>query len=126
MKRLALKLCQRRIQTRLVAHRGFSSHKEAGVDSKIEHIPSMKEFMRDQSSSAAIEEEEILPEYLHVEREENRGKTYFIETHGCQMNVADSEIVETVLDSSGYTPALDAESADILLLNTCAIREGAE
>lgn len=42
------------------------------------------------------------------------------------MNVADSEIVETVLDSAGYQTALDAESADVVLLNTCAIREGAE
>ena len=42
------------------------------------------------------------------------------------MNVADSEIVETVLDSAGYTMAQDAESADILFVNTCAIREGAE
>ena len=42
------------------------------------------------------------------------------------MNVADSEIVETVLSSTGYTASPDAESADVLLLNTCAIREGAE
>lgn len=42
------------------------------------------------------------------------------------MNVADSEIVETVLDSSGYTMAEDSEAADVVLINTCAIREGAE
>jgi tRNA-2-methylthio-N6-dimethylallyladenosine synthase len=42
------------------------------------------------------------------------------------MNVADSEIVETVLDQAGYSQAADSESADILLINTCAIREGAE
>ena len=42
------------------------------------------------------------------------------------MNVADSEIVETVLDSAGYQAAEDGESADILFINTCAIREGAE
>ena len=42
------------------------------------------------------------------------------------MNVADSEIVETVLDSAGYSAAIDAEAADVVLLNTCAIREGAE
>jgi tRNA-2-methylthio-N6-dimethylallyladenosine synthase len=42
------------------------------------------------------------------------------------MNVADSEVVETVLDQSGYHVAEDAESADILFINTCAIREGAE
>ena len=42
------------------------------------------------------------------------------------MNVADSEIVETVLDQAGYTMAEDSEQADVLLINTCAIREGAE
>ena len=42
------------------------------------------------------------------------------------MNVADSEIVETVLDSAGYSMAVEAESADVVFLNTCAIREGAE
>ena len=42
------------------------------------------------------------------------------------MNVADSEIVETVLDAAGYQMANDAEEADVLLINTCAIREGAE
>lgn len=42
------------------------------------------------------------------------------------MNVADSEIVETVLDAAGYEMATDPESADILFVNTCAIREGAE
>ena len=42
------------------------------------------------------------------------------------MNVSDSEIVETVLESAGYQKAADGESADVLLVNTCAIREGAE
>lgn len=50
-----------------------------------------------------LEDESVLPDYLHIERQKNSEKTYFIETYGCQMNVADSEIVETVLDSVGYT-----------------------
>ena len=53
-------------------------------------------------------------------------KSYFIETHGCQMNVSDSQLVETILDSAGYQISVDAENADVLFLNTCAIREGAE
>ena len=53
-------------------------------------------------------------------------KSYFIETHGCQMNVSDSQLIITILDSAGYKTADDAESADVLFLNTCAIREGAE
>lgn len=42
------------------------------------------------------------------------------------MNVADSELVETILDSAGYQAAADLESASVVFLNTCAIREGAE
>ena len=42
------------------------------------------------------------------------------------MNVSDSQLVETILDSAGYQIAIDAENADVLFLNTCAIREGAE
>ena len=42
------------------------------------------------------------------------------------MNVADSEIVETVLDSAGYQMSQDSESADVVLINTCAITEDAE
>ena len=61
------------------------------------------------------------------ERLNNAGKTYFIETHGCQMNVADTEIVASVLEQAGYTAAANGLSeADIIMVNTCAIREGAE
>ena len=52
--------------------------------------------------------------------------TYFIETYGCQMNVSDSEIVRSVLQDQGHVPADSVESADLVLVNTCAIRENAE
>jgi tRNA-2-methylthio-N6-dimethylallyladenosine synthase len=50
----------------------------------------------------------------------------FIETYGCQMNVADSELVGGVLRRAGYAVAAAPEDADVILLNTCAIREHAE
>ena len=50
----------------------------------------------------------------------------FIETYGCQMNVADSELVGGVLRRAGYAAAARPEDADVILLNTCAIREHAE
>jgi tRNA-2-methylthio-N6-dimethylallyladenosine synthase len=53
-------------------------------------------------------------------------KTYWVETYGCQMNVSDSELMEGVLASGGYTPVSDPEDADVILVNTCAIREHAE
>lgn len=54
------------------------------------------------------------------------GKRVYIETYGCQMNVSDSEIVMGVLKKNGYAAAEDADAADIILLNTCAIRDNAE
>ncbi len=53
-------------------------------------------------------------------------RTYFIRTHGCQMNVHDSERAAGVLETMGYRPAPDAESAGLVLFNTCAIRENAD
>jgi tRNA-2-methylthio-N6-dimethylallyladenosine synthase len=53
-------------------------------------------------------------------------KTYWVETYGCQMNVSDSELMEGVLASNGYTPVSGPEEADVILVNTCAIREHAE
>jgi len=53
-------------------------------------------------------------------------KTFFIETYGCQMNFSDSEIVHSVLISAGYTPIENYKEADIILTNTCSIRDNAE
>lgn len=50
----------------------------------------------------------------------------FIETYGCQMNVADSELMHGLLRHKGYEVAESADAADVVLLNTCAVRERAE
>ncbi len=53
-------------------------------------------------------------------------KKVYIETYGCQMNVADTEVVLSVLDKAGYTPTTILDDADLAFMNTCAIRENAE
>ncbi|MFL3009190.1 MAG: tRNA (N6-isopentenyl adenosine(37)-C2)-methylthiotransferase MiaB [Candidatus Neomarinimicrobiota bacterium] len=53
-------------------------------------------------------------------------KTYFIETYGCQMNAADSELVESILQNIGYSPAENIYQAKAIFVNTCAIRDHAE
>ena len=53
-------------------------------------------------------------------------KKFYIETYGCQMNFADSEIVNAILLEKGMDPVNNAELADIILVNTCSIRENAE
>lgn len=55
-----------------------------------------------------------------------KDKKLFIETYGCQMNVADSEVVASILGMNGYVLADTPEDADAILLNTCSIRDNAE
>jgi tRNA-2-methylthio-N6-dimethylallyladenosine synthase len=55
-----------------------------------------------------------------------RGKTYFIKTYGCQLNARDSEDIAGILESMSYQPATNIEKADLVILNTCAVRENAE
>lgn len=55
-----------------------------------------------------------------------KNKTYCIQTFGCQMNEHDTEIMAGILEILGYTPIDDSQVADVVILNTCAIRENAE
>ena len=54
-----------------------------------------------------------------------KNKKYFIKTYGCQMNEHDSENIKAILESMSFTETLDMMDADVILLNTCAIRENA-
>jgi len=55
-----------------------------------------------------------------------KNKKLYIETYGCQMNVADSEVVVSILKSDGYELCSSAGEADLILINTCSIRDNAE
>lgn len=55
-----------------------------------------------------------------------KGKHFLIRTYGCQMNEHDTEVMAGILTEMGYTPTTTTEDAEIILLNTCAIRENAE
>lgn len=68
----------------------------------------------------------VLGEPQTAEAAPTNGRTVYVETYGCQMNVNDSEIVLGVLHANGYTPVDTADEADVILLNTCAIRDNAE
>ena len=70
-------------------------------------------------------------EFLMVEDsaplpENRKQKKLLLESYGCQMNFSDSEIVASILTQQGYVTTRDAEEADLVLLNTCAIRDNAE
>lgn len=56
----------------------------------------------------------------------SNGKKLFLESYGCAMNFSDSEVVASILINNGYTTTLDEHEAEIILINTCSIRENAE
>ena len=65
--------------------------------------------------------------YLKDQYDKNtfKGQKYFVRTYGCQMNVHDGEEIAARLESLGFTPTDSIETADVVVLNTCAIRENA-
>jgi tRNA-2-methylthio-N6-dimethylallyladenosine synthase len=68
-------------------------------------------------------------EYLMLDAEvptEKKGRKLLLESYGCQMNFSDSEIVASILAKEGFSTTRDPEEADLVLLNTCAIRDNAE
>ena len=65
--------------------------------------------------------------YAGVHESEFSGeKKFYIESYGCQMNFSDSEIIASILQTSGFGSTRNVENADLILLNTCSIREKAE
>ncbi len=63
---------------------------------------------------------------LVLDKKEGNTKKLFIESYGCQMNFSDSEIVASILVNQGYNTTQDLEEADLVLVNTCSIRDKAE
>ena len=56
----------------------------------------------------------------------NSKKKLFMETYGCQMNVADSEVVAAIMEHDGFERTKERIEADVILVNTCSVRENAE
>ena len=63
---------------------------------------------------------------LVLDQKEGNTKKLFIESYGCQMNFSDSEIVASILYENGYNTTQNLEDADLVLVNTCSIRDKAE
>lgn len=77
------------------------------------------------SETKEMMEENRQGEALVIERE-GIGKKMYIESYGCQMNFSDSEIVASILQKEGYGTTRNVDEADLVLLNTCSIRDKAE
>lgn len=63
---------------------------------------------------------------LVIEQDKNNNRKLYIESYGCQMNFSDSEIVASILAKEGFNTTQDMEDADLVLVNTCSIRDKAE
>ena len=73
-----------------------------------------------------IIDESIQGQVLKFETKNTAGKKLFLESYGCQMNFSDSEIVASILTEKGFSMTHNFEEADLIFINTCAIRENAE
>ena len=115
---LVLLLFQGLVQSWIVPSRcpdGFSSSRSSLDVTKACETPNPQ--ARDETTS---------PLGIDATPPQNPLKKFYIETHGCQMNLADSDIVNSVLQGAGYAACEVLEEADLILTNTCAIRENAE
>ncbi|MGL4819111.1 MAG: tRNA (N6-isopentenyl adenosine(37)-C2)-methylthiotransferase MiaB [Bacilli bacterium] len=85
--------------------------------------PNLKDAKKRGKEEVKYHNDFDIPEHL---REIGKDKYFYIRTYGCQMNEHDTEVMAGILTQMGYTATADFEEADIVLLNTCAIRENAE
>ena len=86
-------------------------------------LPDLKEAQKRTTNTIDRIDTFTIPE---VARMMGRGKTYFISTYGCQANERDSETIAGILDELGFTPNETPENSDVIIINTCAIRQNAE
>ena len=85
--------------------------------------PSLKEAKKRGKEEIAYHKDfSIDPELLGM----GKGRTFFIRTYGCQMNEHDTEVMAGIFMQLGYAPTENVQEANVILLNTCAIRENAE
>lgn len=70
--------------------------------------------------------EDIQGQVLYYDQKDQNQRKFYIESYGCAMNFSDSEIVASILAEQGYSPTREMDLADLILVNTCSIREKAE
>ncbi len=92
--------------------------------SEIFELPSIKEARRRSKNDIAIKRELfVIPNEC---KDMGVGRNYFLRTYGCQANQRDSETIAGIMEDLGYTMVESEEEADVIILNTCAIRKNAE
>lgn len=98
------------------------------VKRRVEDGPSLQDFVKSSLNVDLRDDVEIgRPHpYLMDSDIEGRNRNVYFETYGCAMNVNDTEVAWSILKRAGFTKTEDVRTADVVLIMTCAIREGAE
>ncbi|MCI3919508.1 tRNA (N6-isopentenyl adenosine(37)-C2)-methylthiotransferase MiaB [Paenibacillus sp. TRM 82003] len=102
---------------------GKTTYRVNGRNIQINSQPDYKEGKKRGKEDIEVHYDFAIPEEM---RTFGRGKRYLVTTYGCQMNEHDSETMKGMLEAMGYEATDDRAEADVILLNTCAIRENAE
>ena len=85
--------------------------------------PSLKDAQKRTRKEVLVKTNEYI--LNHDLKELGKNKTYYVKTYGCQMNEHDTENIKAILEDMGFEESLNMDNADVILLNTCAIRENA-
>lgn len=102
---------------------GTKRYRIKGREIAIHSQPDYKDGKTRGKQGVEVIYDTAVPEHLQTI---GQGRSYYIMTYGCQMNEHDSETIRGLLEQMGFGPAEEKHQADIILLNTCAIRENAE
>jgi len=103
--------------------KSVKSPKTTADYAKYFQAPSLKEAKQRGKEDIVVHYDFAIAEDM---REIGKGKRYHVRTYGCQMNEHDSETISGILEQMGYSLSEEIEDADVILFNTCAIRENAE
>ena len=87
---------------------------------------SIDKKMHTEGEDVKVIDEARQGEAIVLETENVDGKKVYLESYGCQMNFADSEVVASIMTNKGYQTTKNQDEADVVLINTCAIRDNAE
>jgi tRNA-2-methylthio-N6-dimethylallyladenosine synthase len=102
---------------------GQTTYRIKGRNVQINSTPSYKDEKQRGKEDIKVHYDFSIPEDM---KDFGKGKFYSITTYGCQMNEHDTEVMRGLFEGMGYVATEDRQEADVILFNTCAVREGAE
>ncbi len=118
-------------QTRKTLLRTYSSSSNNDITAKAKIVtgPGLEYFIANADGQRTVREDNPVEEenhYLTKNHYDGQGRKVFFETYGCQMNVNDTEIAWSILQENGFSKTSSIKESDVVLVMTCAVREGAE